>query len=77
MIKTATTPGRHRLIKISSSVEIYIYVLYTLKFQILCLMSAFCFLQALKQHHAYPKQRREKASFNSQGAKRWSIALAI
>ena len=25
-IKTATTPGRHRLIKISSSVEIYTYI---------------------------------------------------
>ena len=40
------------------------------KFQIVCLMSAFHFLQAPKQRHAYPKQRREKASFNSQGAKR-------
>lgn len=74
-METATTAGRQWLIK-KFSIK-YTHICKEIhekpikNFQIVCLMSAFCFLQAPKQCHAYPKQRREKASFNSQDAKRW------
>lgn len=65
-------------IKISVSVK-YLYLVYIYngktdlnKFQIVCLMSAFCFLQAFKQHDSNLKQRREKASTNSHNTKRCS-----